>query len=44
MRRLRIQFRWYDLWVGVFIGPTDIFVCPIPCVALRWRRKKWRGK
>jgi hypothetical protein len=24
-----------DVWVGVYVGPEDIFVCPLPCLVIR---------
>jgi hypothetical protein len=33
-------FRWYDLWIGVYIAPGEqrAFIFPIPCcgVEVRW--------
>lgn len=33
-------FRWYDLWVGVYIstgvGMTHIYVCPLPTLMIHF--------
>lgn len=30
-------FRWYDLWVGVFIDTTNriVYFCPLPMVGIK---------
>lgn len=34
-------FRWYDLWVGVFVDTKNrtLYVCPVPMFGLKvqWR-------
>ena len=42
-RRLRLgRFSTYleprDLWVGVYVAPHAVFVCPLPLWVLRWER------
>ncbi len=42
-RRARIgRFQLYveprDLWVGVFVGPDAVYICPLPCLVLRMTR------
>jgi hypothetical protein len=27
-----------DWWVGYYRGDTHHYVCPLPCVVIRWRR------
>jgi hypothetical protein len=27
-----------DVWVGVFVDHHAIYVCPLPCLVVRWRR------
>jgi len=39
--RLSVRINLRDWWVGVFIAKTHIYVCPLPCVVLRWTRKWW---
>jgi hypothetical protein len=35
---LEVQLNLRDLWVGVFVDPLAVYVCPLPCVVLRWSR------
>ena len=39
MGRLSLIFEPRDAWLGVFIGPTAVFVCLVPCLAIRWERR-----
>jgi hypothetical protein len=36
--RLSIYFEPRDIWVGVFMGPSAIYVCPLPMLVVRWWR------
>lgn len=38
-RRVTVFFRWYDLWVGVFVDVKSrvIYICPLPMVGVRIR-------
>jgi hypothetical protein len=43
MRRLRVgRLQVYleprDLWIGAYIDPGAVYVCPLPCVVFRWTR------
>ncbi|WP_433364258.1 hypothetical protein [Streptosporangium sp. CA-115845] len=43
-RRLRIgRFSIYveprDIWVGVYIAPAAVYICPLPLLVLKWDRK-----
>lgn len=29
-----------DLWIGVYISPMAVYLCPLPCVVLKWRRRR----
>lgn len=33
---MRIDFKWFDLWVGVFIdtGKKRVYICPLPMVVI----------
>jgi hypothetical protein len=35
-------FRWYDLWVGIYIDTKGkaVYVCPLPMVGVK---VAWRG-
>jgi len=37
MKRVKLQWKWYDLWVGVYIDTPGraIYVCPLPTIVLR---------
>jgi hypothetical protein len=37
-RRLRIYLEPRDIWVGVYVGKSALYVCPLPCVVIRWQR------
>jgi len=34
---VRVFFKWFDLWVGLYVDwPRRVFYfCPIPCVGVR---------
>ena len=38
----RIEFKWFDLWVGAFIDHERhrLYVCPLPCVVLIWEKSR----
>jgi len=27
-----------DWWVGLYISPTHLYFCPVPCLVFRYRR------
>ncbi len=37
--KFKIQFKWYDLWVGAFWDAKrrTLYVCPLPTLVLRFR-------
>jgi hypothetical protein len=37
--RLRIYVEPRDAWVGAYIAEHAVFVCPLPFLVIRWRRK-----
>lgn len=41
MRRLRIYFEPRDLWVGIYVAPNAIYICPVPALVIRWQRAGW---
>lgn len=45
MKRLRLgRVALYieprDVWVGCYISPDAVYVCPVPCCVIRWTRKE----
>lgn len=43
-RRLRAgRFSVYleprDVWIGVYVAPGAIYVCPLPLLVLKWERR-----
>jgi hypothetical protein len=28
-----------DWWVGIYRGPVYWYLCPFPCIVIRWKRK-----
>lgn len=36
--RLAVYIEPRDIWIGVFIAPAAIYVCPLPLVVLKWER------
>ncbi len=39
---MKLIFEPRDLWVGVYLGSEHIYVCPLPCIVLRFPRKDKR--
>lgn len=37
--RFKIYLEWRDIWIGAYIASDAVYVCPLPCVVLRFRRK-----
>lgn len=38
--RLRIYIEPRDWWVGVYIAPHAVYVCPLPLLVFRWSRRE----
>jgi hypothetical protein len=38
-RHVRIYMDQRDLWIGVYVSPDAIYVCPLPCIVFRWQRR-----
>lgn len=38
--QVRPFFRWYDLWIGVYIDTDNrtIYICPLPMIGLKISR------
>lgn len=40
---VKIYIDWNDWWVGLYRGPDHFYLCPLPCLVIRWPRKKPSG-
>ncbi len=38
--RLQVYVEPRDVWVGVFVAPAAVYVCPLPMLVVRWRRAR----
>ena len=38
--RIRIYLEPRDLWVGLYVSPRHLYWCPLPCLVVRWTRKR----
>jgi hypothetical protein len=38
--RLSVYVEPRDVWVGVYIAPTAVYVCPLPLIVLKWNRRR----
>jgi len=36
--RPSIYLEPHDLWIGVYVAPAAVYVCPLPMLVLRWSR------
>ena len=39
MSRLRVYIEPRDAWVGVYVAPRAVYVCPLPFLVIRWQRR-----
>lgn len=37
--RVQIYIEPRDIWMGVYVAPNAVYVCPLPLVVIRWDRK-----
>ena len=37
--RFWLIFEPRDLWVGAYVAAKAVYVCPVPCVVLKWDRR-----
>jgi hypothetical protein len=37
--RLAIYLEPRDVWIGVYVAPAAVYVCPLPLLVLRWDRR-----
>lgn len=38
-RRLSVYLEPRDWWIGVYVAPGAVFVCPLPTLVIRWQRR-----
>jgi hypothetical protein len=36
--RLQLYVEPRDAWVGVYVAPNAVYVCPLPFLVVRWSR------
>lgn len=36
--RVAVYLEPRDAWVGAYVGPHHLYVCPLPFVVVRWTR------
>ena len=39
LSRAKVYLDWHDWWVGYYLGKRHHYVCLLPCLVIRWRRK-----
>jgi hypothetical protein len=37
---MRVYIEPRDWWVGYYRGGTHHYVCPLPCLVIRWARRR----
>lgn len=42
---LRVYLDWRDWWIGYYRAENYHYVCPLPCLVVRWARRGegWRN-
>ena len=38
--RLSLIFEPRDIWLGVYLAPSAVYICLIPCLPVRWARRR----
>lgn len=36
--RVELYVEPRDLWIGVYVAPAAVYVCPLPMLVIRWSR------
>lgn len=36
--RVSVYVEPRDAWVGVYVAPAAVYVCPLPLLVIKWRR------
>lgn len=42
--RLQVYVEPRDVWVGVYVAKSAVYVCPAPMVVVRWARRRRRRR
>jgi hypothetical protein len=37
--RVQLYIEPRDIWMGVYVGPKAVFICPVPLVVIRIARR-----
>ena len=37
---MKIYIDFSDWWIGVYRGPNHWYACPLPCLVIRWNRRR----
>lgn len=37
--RLSVYVEPRDIWVGVYVAPAAVYVCPLPLLVVKWDRR-----
>jgi len=40
--RLELLFEPRDCWILLFVGPEALYFCLVPCLPVRWDRRRAR--
>jgi hypothetical protein len=36
---VKVYIDWADWWIGLYRGPHHLYICPVPCLVIRIRRR-----
>lgn len=37
---MKVYIEPADWWIGYYRGPNHHYVCPLPCIVIRWARRQ----
>lgn len=38
-RRLAVYIEPENIWIGVYVAPDRVYICPLPLLVFRWSRR-----
>jgi hypothetical protein len=41
--RFWLIFEPRDIWIGLYVAPRAVYVCLVPCLPVKWERRRRRG-